>query len=169
MSDIITNKKKFIKGWKGGLPETPCGHGSLLSSTEKQRAWIPQIIDRYNIKSIVDIGAGDLNWISCTDLRGASYKAYDLVPRRPDVIEFDIVKNPAPRADLVICLWVLNHLPFNSARAAYNHLRANTHSLLMITDRPRYYADAPPELNDPACVEKLILNSKGDSIRLIQL
>ena len=31
---------------------------------------IPQIIEKYGIRSIADIGAGDLNWIKTMDLSG---------------------------------------------------------------------------------------------------
>ncbi len=83
MSDIITQVNKYKKGWGGGLPETPCGSGSLLKNTEAQRIWIPAIFKKYNIRTVADIGAGDLNWISQMDTSGIAYQAYDLVPRHP--------------------------------------------------------------------------------------
>ena len=111
MSDVIVNREKFVKGWHSGLPETPCGWGSKLANTKMQREWIPQIIEKYGIKSIADIGAGDMNWISRMDLSGIEYSAYDLVPRADGVIQFDIVNQTAPKVDMLMCLWVLNHIP----------------------------------------------------------
>jgi hypothetical protein len=67
MGDIVA-REKFSRGWKGGLPETPCGYGSTLEATKAQRDWIPQVIRRHGITSIVDVGAGDLNWIKLVDL-----------------------------------------------------------------------------------------------------
>src|SRR5688572_27037131 len=85
VGDIVSSLDKFRAGWRGGLPETPCGYGSTLEATAAQRRWIPHLIDRYGLASIVDVGAGDLNWIKHTDLRGAHYTPLDLVPRRPEV------------------------------------------------------------------------------------
>src|SRR5574341_1448243 len=118
MSDIVTDVAKFSRGWRGGLPETPCGYGSTLEATEAQRRWIPTLISRYAIRTIVDVGAGDLNWIRHTDLRGAQYTPLDLVPRRPEVKAFDLVRQVPPQADLLMCLWVLNHLDLESCRKA---------------------------------------------------
>ena len=60
MPDIITDAAKYRKGWTGGLPETKCGNGSRMRTTKIQRAWIPEIVKKYNIKSVADVGAGDL-------------------------------------------------------------------------------------------------------------
>ena len=168
MSDLITDRKQFEKGWGGGLPETPCGFGSRLSSTKKQRLWIPQIIEKYGIKSIADIGAGDLNWIKKTSLKGASYQAYDLVPRHESVIQFDLVREVPPAVDMLICLWVLNHLPLKHCRKALQNLKASGARYLMMTDRPIWRIDQPPEIEMPY-LEKIVLNEKEDAILFINL
>ena len=168
MSDIITQVDKYKKGWTGGLPETACGSGSRLSKTIKQRKWIPYIIEKYNIKTISDIGAGDLNWVKKMDLSGVEYTPYDLVPRHPDVIEFDLIQHVPPKTDLILCLWVLNHLPFEHCQHAIKNIIDSGSKYLMMTDRPRYHADQPPEILMDA-IEAMPLNDKGDSIRLIKL
>lgn len=169
MSDIITEVKKYQQGWTGGLPETPCGAGSTMRETKKQREWIPKIIERYNIKSIADIGAGDLNWIKHTDLSGVEYQAYDLVPRDPSVVKFDLLQEIPPKVDLIMCLWVLNHFPYDHCQKAIENLKASGAKYLMMTDRPRYHKDQPPEIHmEP--LEKIILSgTKQDSIMLIKL
>jgi hypothetical protein len=131
MSDIITNPAKYQKGWVGGLPETPCGFGSKMSETEIQRKWIPQTLHKHGIKSVADIGAGDLNWIKHTDLGGIEYQAYDLVPRQPEVTPFNILTDELPEADCYMVLWVMNHFPEEMARIAANKLVAAGKHLLM--------------------------------------
>ena len=168
MSDIITQVSKYEKGWHGGLPETPCGFGSKLSETKAQRQWIPEIIGKYGIKTIADIGAGDLNWIVHTDLGGAEYTPYDLVPRRKDVIAFDLLHEVPPRVDMIMCLWVLNHLPYDHCKKAIENLKASGSKFLMMTDRPKWRENQPPEI-EMAYIEELMLNHKQDSIRLIRL
>lgn len=149
MSGIITEKAKYVKGWTGGLPETPCGFGSKLSSTKHQRQWIAEILKKYEIESIADIGAGDLNWIKHVDLGDIDYQAYDLVPRLPEVKLFDIINQVPPKVDLIMCLWVLNHMPYEHCEAAIANLKASGAKYLMMTDVPRYRKDQPPEIDMP--------------------
>lgn len=160
--------EKFKRGWGGGLPETKCGSGSMLRNTVQQREWIPQIIEKYGIQSIADIGAGDLNWISTMDMGGIEYAAYDLVPRVDGVSQFDLVKEVAPKADLLMCLWVLNHLPFDDCRQAIANLKSSGSKYLMMTDRPIWRHEQPPEI-EMGYIERIVLNSKNDSILLIEL
>ena len=168
MGDIITDVDKYQAGWKGGLPETPCGFGSLLSQTKAQRKWLPEIIRKYGIYTVADIGAGDLNWVSRTDMGGIEYTAYDLVPRKPNVIQFDLVREVPPQVDLIMCLWVLNHFPYEDCERAIENLKASGSKYLMMTDRPRWHHEQPPAIQMPY-IEELVLNEKQDSIRLIQL
>lgn len=171
MSDIITETDKYKKGWGGGLPETPCGNGSRLSQTVDQRKWIPEIVQKYNIKTIADIGAGDLNWIKHTTLGDVEYKAYDLVPRKAEVISFDLIKQVPPKVDLIMCLWVLNHFPIEHCRQAVHNLLASGAKYILMTDRERYREFQPSEHDTllSMTIDKMVLNEKNDSIRLIKL
>lgn len=167
MGDVITEVAKYYRGWTGGLPETPCGYGSKLAVTAPQRMWIPQMVDQYGIRTVADIGAGDLNWITHLDW-DVDYSAFDLVPRHPDVKQFDLLHEIPPKVDLLLCLWVLNHLPYEHCQAAIENLKASGSKYLIMTDRLRYREDQPPEIDMPA-IESMPLNDKGDSIRLIEL
>lgn len=167
MSDVIRDIQKFHKGWHSGLPETPCGFGSKLSNTRRQREWIPRIVSQYGIKTIADIGAGDLNWIKHIQW-DVEYSAYDLVPRHPDVEQFDLVKQIPPKVDMLMCFWVLNHLPYEDSQKAIENLKASGSKYLMMTDRPRWREEQPPEIQMPY-LEKIVLNEKEDSIILIEL
>lgn len=114
MEPGLMNPYEFLRGWSGGLPETPCGYGSLKSQTVVQREILPAWVKQHNIKSVVDIGAGDLNWIKLVDWN-VKYIPLDLVPRSAEVQRFDAIKEIPPKADMVMCLWVLNHLPIVDA------------------------------------------------------
>ena len=135
MPDIRTEIGKYRAGWLSGLPETPCGLGSTLSETEKQREWIPRIFRKYGIRTVADIGAGDLNWISHMDMDGITYQPYDLVPRNPQVEQFDILTQVPPKSDMIMCLWVLNHFPMNHCRQALENIKASGSKYLLMTDR----------------------------------
>jgi hypothetical protein len=169
MSDIITDLDKFKKGWRGGLPETQCGYGSTLEATKTQREWIPKIIKEHRIKTIADVGAGDLNWFSKLNLpKTVHVKHYDVYPRRPEVIQFDLLKASPPASDMILCLWVLNHFDFESCRKAIENLKASGSKYLMMTDRPIWHHEQPPEIK-MEYVEELKLNDKGDRILLCPL
>jgi len=165
--DIVADVGKFQRGWTGGLPETPCGYGSKIKVTEMQRNWIPGIVAIYGIKTVADIGAGDLNWIGLMDW-DVEYTAYDLVPRKPEVIKFDLISEVPPEVDMIMCLWVLNHLPMDASRAAIQNIKYSGSRYLMMTDRPMWHKDQPEEIKMPH-IEKLVLNEKQDSILLIDL
>lgn len=129
--------------------------------------WIPQMVEKHGIKTVADIGAGDLNWIQRMEW-DVEYSAFDLVPRHLNVQQFDLLQEVPPKVDMILCLWVLNHLPFDHCRVAINNLKASGSKYLMMTDRLRYRADQPPEIDMPA-IESMPLNDKGDSIKLIKL
>jgi len=164
-SGIITEKEKYKKGWTGGLPETPCGYGSKLSATKKQRDWMPEIFEKYNIKSIADIGAGDLNWIKHIDLGDIEYQAFDLVPRHPEVRSFDLLKKVPPKVDLIICLWVLNHMPYDHCKQAIKNLKKSGAKYLMMTDVERYHKNQPPEIQ----MDHIEMLNNGDLLGTIKL
>lgn len=170
MGEIITNIEKYKRGWVGGLPETPCGYGSLKGTTAIQRTWIPEIVRRFRIKTIADIGAGDLNWMkTITFPRNVTYTPYDLVPRAESVIKFDLLNEETPKVDLVICLWVLNHFPMEEALKAMDNIKASGSKYLMVTFRHKWKDEMPPQLNDNIVAEIDIETKQGDVIRLIKL
>jgi hypothetical protein len=168
LNDIVRDRQKYVRGWTGGLPETECGSGSRLKNTRAQREWIPQIIKKYGIRSIADIGAGDLNWIKTMDMSGIEYTAYDLVPRVESVIGFDLVQEVPPKVDMIMCLWVLNHMMIDESRAAIANLKASGSKYLLMTDRPIWHCDQPEEIIMPH-IESLRLTHKGDQLLLIEL
>jgi hypothetical protein len=109
-----------------------------------------------------------LNWIKLMDLRGASYRPFDLVPRDPSIEAFDAVEQVPERADMIMCLWVLNHLPFDACRQALKNIVASGSKYLLMTHRPIWLKEQPPEIDMPF-IEEIVLNAKGDRIRFIEL
>lgn len=167
-TDIVSDPEKYRRGWTGGLPETECGYGSKVSVTSVQREWLGHVFDKYEIRSIADVGAGDLNWIRHMNLDGFDYKAYDLVPRHPSVIEFDLCHQVPPAVDCILCLWVLNHMPYGACELALANLKASGAKYLIMTDRPKWHAEQPPGILMEA-MESMTLNEKGDRIILARL
>lgn len=132
------NHKEFERGWKGGLPETPCGAGSRFANTKPQRKWIPAKVKEYGIKSIADLGAGDLNWANRTEF-GCDYTPYDLVPRAHGVKQLDILTDELPEADCLMVLWVINHMTEDQAKFAATKIMNSKARYLLATWRKDYY------------------------------
>jgi hypothetical protein len=141
--DTITNPEKYKRGWHSGLPETECGFGSKISQTVIQREWMQRVIDDLAPASIADIGAGDLNW--STSMVLPEYQGYDLVPRHPEVREFNLLQDPVPQAEMLWCIWVINHLPEEAARIAVDKLTNSGAKWLIMTwdDRMWEFTDIP--------------------------
>ena len=95
------------------------------------------MVGKYGIHTIADIGAGDMNWIKLVWWPWpVQYSPFDLVPRRDDVQLFDIIHQVPRPVDLILCLWVLNHLPDDHARLALANLLVSGSKYLMLTYWP---------------------------------
>ena len=163
---IISDPEKYRRGWTGGLPETKCGSGSTRRETNFQREWIPEMVSKYGITDIADLGAGDLNWAAHTAF-GCDYTPYDLIPRTQGVTKLDILTDKLPEADCTMVLWVLNHFPPREQEIAINKLKAAKSRYLIMT-----YDRRMESCTDLPCVEKRILRyDRGIDfeIRLIDL
>ncbi len=122
--------ERMEKGWRGGKPDgTVCGQGSTMENTRHIREWLPKIVDEYDIFSISDAGAGDMHWIKHIAW-DVDYRAFDLIPRRPDVQELDITREALPYCDAVLCRMVLNHLDDERVDMALKLFRKSARYLL---------------------------------------
>ena len=160
---IITDVEKYKKGWTGGLPETPCGFGSRLAETVIQRKVLPAWARKYGVSSVVDVGAGDLNWVNavCWDVE---YTPLDLVPRHESVQKFDLIHQIPPAGDMVMCLWVLNHLPEEHAFAALENLLRAECKCLVYTWWP-----AMADFLDLGADESVVIRGRiGAELRLVK-
>lgn len=102
---------RFVTEWESGKPETPCGKGSRFDTTGIIRGWLPEVIRTYGIRTIADMGCGDQNWIHHCLPDDVEYQGYDVMPRRQDVLPFDITREVLrDPVDLILCIYVLNHL-----------------------------------------------------------
>jgi hypothetical protein len=154
----LSDRERFARGWGSGGKETRCGAGSTIASTAHIRPLLRPLFDEYGITSICDAGAGDLNWIRHVNLIGIDYRAFDLVPRHPDVTEWDILEQPLPACDLILCRAVLNHLNDPQVHAAIGLFKRSA-TYLLATHFPlaaRAYTDFDPlDLRDYGLGEPL--------------
>lgn len=127
------DKSKPVTKWKSGLPETTCGRGSMLENTKEIRRIIPQVIEQYDIQDVADIGCGDQNWIWDCFPFDVFYTGYDVIPRRR-AHEFDVRKQTLPCAyDLVLLIYVLNHMPPDEAENALQLVKDSGSKYLLMS------------------------------------
>ncbi|HLD90882.1 MAG TPA: class I SAM-dependent methyltransferase [Patescibacteria group bacterium] len=148
------NKKIATALWKDNCKiNLPCGIGSAVSVTTKIREFIGDQLKNYNIRSISDAGCGDFAWMNLVDLGTATYVGYDINKEMLDVnktkypkvsfIEFDLVNQPLPRTDLIICRDCLFHLPDASVIKALKLFKASGSPYLMTTSYRNVISNTP--------------------------
>lgn len=103
-------------------------------------------VSEHGVASMADIPCGDFNWMPLF-LDAApfvTYQGFDIVP---DIIaenrrrypthrfeELDITREVPPRADLIFCKDLLNHLTFLDVRAALENMHRSGARLLLASN-----------------------------------
>lgn len=144
-ANYAADRAKYTAGWKSGLPETRCGAGSTVEATIQHRKFLARAAIEHKIRTVVDVGAGDLNWTPLIPW-SVDYQPLDFVPRHPLVKKFDLVAEVPPACDLVMCIWVINHLHPGDMLKAWQNLTATDARWLVYT----WDCRLPPFMNPPA-------------------
>ena len=121
------------------------GPGSAPDKTVEYRAFLQQFVARNHVRSVVDFGCGDWQFSRLIDWTGVRYLGVDVVPsvieknRRDfgsDTIKFEIFEllEKLPRADLLLCKDVLQHLPNNLVKEYLAAFRRNYEFALITND-----------------------------------
>jgi hypothetical protein len=131
-------------GW-GGL-ETRSGSGSTMAATTALRRQLPQVFSLLGIRSLIDAGCGDFNWLSRVDAGLESYLGLDIVEEmiasnralygerlKRQFAAADIVFDPLPKADLILCRDCLTHLPNEQIKKALANFKRSGARYLLTT------------------------------------
>jgi hypothetical protein len=148
---MLTNKDIFSdiyknEVWSHGNPTIPpSGPGSSVEYTENLRNNFQDILQRFNVKTLLDAGCGDLTWMSLllNDLN-IKYIGVDVVEsliekHKVDYpsIQFyvkDITKDPLPSADMMMCRDCLFHMSYHHLyETLYNFVNSNIPYLFTTT------------------------------------
>lgn len=130
--------------------ESVSGPGSTLSQTESIRRELPRIVKSFHVKRLLDAPCGDFNWMqhALRDM-DVTYTGGDIVRDLVDDLQrlhgapgvsfrqLDLVEDPLPEADLLLCRDCLFHLSIRDiARALSNFLVSGIPYLLTTTHIP---------------------------------
>lgn len=131
--------------WDG--TESVSGPGSTMEATRLLRAALPDLLERYVIKSLLDIPCGDAYWISDALPKGVTYTGGDIVPSLVEKARIekgnlgrfevlDLVTDDLPRADLVMVRDCFIHLPNAMVLKAIANLKRSGARYLLTTTYP---------------------------------
>jgi SAM-dependent methyltransferase len=141
--------------WTQGRADVPgSGAGSTLAATANLRTRLPGLLRELGATSLLDVGCGDLHWLSHLALP-CPYLGLDIVPH---VIETNIarfgsdsrrfavanaVSDKLAPADVILCREVIFHLSFADSRALLRNLLATGCRWILLTSdtATRFNAD----------------------------
>lgn len=128
--------------FSSGGDETPCGIGSKLKYAADAILVIEKVIRERQIKSILDVGCGDANWMRRVFLQGATYHGIDIDENNLSLAKKNMPGSRFTRGDdfgpgygLIICRHVMQHLPTARANALLRKMLDNS-DYALVTHHP---------------------------------
>ena len=118
----MSNAEVFSKIYKEDLWHGGSGAGSKLENVKEYVDILQKYIDKPEVKTVLDLGCGDWQFSKFLDLSSVSYLGVDVVESVVEsnstsysasnikFISRDITTYEVPKADLIICKDVLQHL-----------------------------------------------------------
>jgi len=135
-------------GW--GSAETRSGPGSTLKQTETLRTRLSDTLRQLGVRTLIDVGCGDLNWISPISGQFDLYLGFDVVEeivaemrqkfadRKSHFFNAaDITRDVLPAADAILCRDVLTHLSHPLVADALANFRKSKSRYLIATSFKR--------------------------------
>ncbi len=128
--------------------ETSSGEGSEIAQTQQVSRLLPGLLQKYSVKTLLDLPCGDFNWMSRLDLPIDRYIGadivHDLVRRNQerfasDKVSFrriDLTRDPLPDADLILCRDCLVHLSYDMLKLVFENLQRSGIMYLLTTTYP---------------------------------
>ena len=120
------------------------GPGSTVEHTSVYRDFLSDFIRYNNIRSVLDLGCGDMEVMSNVNLHGAEYLGVDVIAgrisdnaKRFPTLKFehrDLMTYEIPEVDLVICKDVIQHWTNQEIRAFLVRLMTAPVKVALITN-----------------------------------
>jgi len=131
-----------------GASESRSGVGATVHRTMLIRPFIRSLIKDLNIQTILDAPCGDFNWMKEVNLTGVSYIGMDIVDElieknithyattNRQFLAGDIIRQPLPRVDLILCRDCTQHLTNMELRALMNNFKKTGSRYLLTSNYP---------------------------------
>jgi hypothetical protein len=136
--------------WRLEDGQSLSGPGSDLASTEDLRETLPLVLSGLGVQVLLDAGCGDFNWMKTIDLP-CRYIGSDIVASVIEAnqasygnatrtfVRADIIRDPLPAADAVICRELLFHLSYEQGVLALKNLLATGARYYLLTSNRGYW------------------------------
>lgn len=134
--------------WKPFVGGSLSGSGSTKEATDTIKLELKNFIDKYNIKSMLDVPCGDWHWMSEVDLQSVEYLGGDIVndlvesnnerfsSNNINFIEINIINDNLPKVDLVFVRDCFVHLEYDDIVKALKNIAASGSKYLVSTTFP---------------------------------
>lgn len=121
------------------------GSGSDLEQTKEIIKSLPSLLQKYQIKSILDIPCGDFYWMQYVNLDGIQYTGSDIVSGVIEANttkfssatisfkELDVINDTIPKVDLILCRDLLVHLKIQQITEALKNIKKSGSKYLLTT------------------------------------
>lgn len=132
-----------------GNHESISGPGSTLERTSAFRQELLPVLDAFGVKTLLDAPCGDFNWMRELSLNVERYVGVDIVtelvehnqrqyadPSRT-FLRLDLISDPLPCADAILCRDGLVHFSFDDIAAALRNFMRTGAACLIATTFPR--------------------------------
>jgi hypothetical protein len=147
----LSTQETFIQIYQSnhwGADSSVSGHGSEADQTAEISVQIPKLVEELFIKHFLDVPCGDFNWFSKMEINLDSYLGGDIIQ---EIIEknnqcfknswrsfqqLDLIKDPLPAADMLLCRDCLVHLSFDDILKAIENIRNSDITFLLTTTFP---------------------------------
>lgn len=139
---------EFYKNNVWGSAESISGPGSELKYTANIISQMPDLLKKYNIRSINDAPCGDFNYMKEIDLNGIQYTGFDIVEELVvqnnntykkaglNFRHFDVVGTILPKADLILSRDMLIHFSFSDAFKTIENFKQSDSKYLLTNTYP---------------------------------
>ncbi|HXF40462.1 MAG TPA: glycosyltransferase [Blastocatellia bacterium] len=134
--------------------ESVSGPGSGIIRTSAFRDQIPRLLDEFDVRTVLDAGCGDFNWLKEVRLDLESYIGVDVVEElvselrsryaneRRRFLNLDIISDKVSQVDLILCRDCLVHLSFSQIFAALRNFKGSNSRYLLTTTFTRFADNA---------------------------
>lgn len=146
------------RAW-GGC-ESASGPGSGIIRTSAFSDQIPRLLEEFGVRTLLDAGCGDFNWLKEVELDLDSYIGVDIVEELVSeltrkyaneyrsVLNLDIISDKLPQVDLILCRDCLVHLSFSQIFAALRNFKRSNSKYLLTTTFTRFVDNADIEMGE---------------------
>lgn len=131
-----------------GSAESRSGLGSTVEATAQLRESLPPLLNELDVRVLLDAPCGDFNWMQHVDLNGIEYVGGDIVPGMVRKLQmdfetthrrfilFDILADPFPDADALLCRDLFLHFSFTDIERALDNFRKSSCRYLITSTYP---------------------------------